>query len=184
MLRWQMTARAEFERLMTVDPETLTDLERAARFLYLQRLAFGGKVRGRSFGVDASRPARFDVTKLAVDLQELHDRLAGVVIERQTFDVFLRRYDRPGTLFFLDPPYWGSEDDYGRDMFSRADYAVLRGLLEGLQGRFILTINDVPETRALFEGFRVEGVDVSYGITGQGATPAKELIVTGGGGDG
>jgi len=41
-LRFQITTRAEFNRLTQTDPETLTDLERAARFLYLQRLAYGG----------------------------------------------------------------------------------------------------------------------------------------------
>jgi DNA adenine methylase len=58
MLRFQLTTRAGFERLMRTDPSTLTDLERAARFLYLQRTAFGGKVVGRNFGVDDGRPAR------------------------------------------------------------------------------------------------------------------------------
>jgi DNA adenine methylase len=52
MLRWQVTSRAGFERLRRQDPSTLTDLERAARFLYLQKLSFGGKVSGRVFGVD------------------------------------------------------------------------------------------------------------------------------------
>ena len=42
MLRFPITTRTEFERLLAVDPETLTDLERAARFLYLQRVALGG----------------------------------------------------------------------------------------------------------------------------------------------
>ena len=42
-LRFQVSGRREFERLKASDPSTLTDLERAARFLYLQRLAFGGK---------------------------------------------------------------------------------------------------------------------------------------------
>jgi site-specific DNA-adenine methylase len=51
VLKWQVCSRAEFERLMAVDPATLTDLERAVRFLYLQRTAFGGKVTGRNFGV-------------------------------------------------------------------------------------------------------------------------------------
>lgn len=53
MLRFQLTTRAGFERLIKVDPATQTDLERAARFLYLQRLAFGGKVVG---GTSESRP--------------------------------------------------------------------------------------------------------------------------------
>jgi hypothetical protein len=34
------------------------------RFLYLQRLAFGGKVAGGSFGVHTNGPSRFDVAKL------------------------------------------------------------------------------------------------------------------------
>jgi DNA adenine methylase len=75
-LKWQLAGRAEFERLMRVDPSTLTDLERAARFLYLQRTAFGGKVDGRNFGTDPTVPARFDLTKLVPMLEAVHDRLA------------------------------------------------------------------------------------------------------------
>jgi hypothetical protein len=90
MLRWQLTSRAEFERLIAAQADTLTDLERAARFLYLQRTAFGGKVTGRSFGVAVGLPARFDVTKLGSMLEEVHERLAGVMIERLP----LRRADR------------------------------------------------------------------------------------------
>ncbi|WP_237401104.1 DNA adenine methylase, partial [Rhodovulum sulfidophilum] len=56
VMRFQITSRREFERLRACDPATLTDLERAARFLYLQRLAFGGQLRG-VFGVQpASGP--------------------------------------------------------------------------------------------------------------------------------
>ena len=51
MLRWQITSRAGFEKLLAMEPSSLTDLQRSARFLYLQRLAFGGKVRGKTFGV-------------------------------------------------------------------------------------------------------------------------------------
>jgi site-specific DNA-adenine methylase len=80
-LKWQVTSRAEWDRLTATPPETLTDLERAARFLYLQRLAFGGKVAGRNFGISATTPAKFDMTKLAPMLAEAHERLAGVTIE-------------------------------------------------------------------------------------------------------
>lgn len=178
-LRWRLSSRAEFDRLMAVDPETLTDLERAARFLYLQRAAFGGKVDGRGFGVSRTNPARFDISKLAPMLAEVHERLAGVVIERLPYADFIRRYDCPGALFFLDPPYWGCEGDYGRDLFSRADFEQLRGLLEALQGRFVLTINDRPETRALFGQFQFEPVELTYRLSGP-ATVGRELIVTGG----
>jgi DNA adenine methylase len=182
MIRFQLTTRAEFERLVATDPDTLTDLERAARFLYLQRTAFGGKVAGRNFGVSPANPARFDLTKLGPMLEDLHTRLAGVVIECLPYGDFITRYDRAETLFYLDPPYWGCEGDYGRHLFERSDFGRLARLLEGLQGRFILSLNDVPEVRATFSAFRIETVETSYSISrkvdARGA--AGEVLIMGG----
>lgn len=180
-LKFKLTTRAEFERLVRTDPDTLTDLERAARLLYLQRTVYGGKVAGATFGVSPGRGGGFNITKLATVLEEVHTRLAGVVIECLPYETFIRRYDRPGTLFFLDPPYWGSEGDYGAGLFSRADFERLAELLAGLQGRFLMTINDRKETRQLFKAFKLERVKTSYSI-GQaaGADPAaRELLVSG-----
>ena len=129
-LKWQLASRADFDRLMAVDPATLTDLERAARFLYLQRMGFGGKVVGRQFGVSYTGSARFDLTKLVPMLEDVHERLAGVLIERLPYAAMIRRYDRPGTLFYLDPPYAGTEEYYGKGTFSPADHEALSGLLE------------------------------------------------------
>jgi len=178
-LKFHITTRAEFERLVVVDPDTLTDIERAARFLYLQRTAFGGKVTGRNFamGLNGGRAARFDVTRLTPMLEDLHARLAGVLIERLPFADFIRRYDGQGVLFYLDPPYWGSEDYYGETMFSREDFGRLREALAGIKGRFILSINDVPEIREIFAEFDVASADTVYGLAAAGATQARELII-------
>lgn len=179
MLRFQLASRAEFERLVRTDPTTLTDLERAARFLYLQRMAFGGKVRGRNFGVSLHRASRFDVTRLGVILEELHERLAGVVIERLRWQDFLARYDTPETLFYLDPPYYGCERDYGDGMFSRDEFEEMAAALKALRGRFILSLNDHRDVRRIFDGFVIEGVDTHYGLAGRGAQAAKEVIISG-----
>lgn len=177
VLKWQVASRAEFDRLLRQDADTLTDLERAARFLYLQRLSFGGKVRGRSFGMTTTGGARFDLTKLVPMLEDVHERLAGVVIECLPYQDLIPRYDRPHTLFYLDPPYWGSTDDYGRGLFSEDDFDHLRSLLEGLKGRFIMSINDVPQIRDLFGRFDMKTVELNYRISGS-ATPARELLIT------
>ena len=176
VMKWQVTSRSEFERLVQVDPDTLTDLERAVRFLYLQRLAFGGRVMGRHFGTSTSNGARFDLTKLVPMLEDVHARLAGVVIERLPYNRIIPRYDRAHTLFYLDPPYWGSTDDYGRNIFSEADFERLSDLLKAIKGRFILSINDVPEIRDLFSWATIEPVDVSYRVSGK-VTDAQELII-------
>ncbi|MBA5779123.1 DNA adenine methylase [Stappia sp. F7233] len=176
-LRFQVTSRREFDRLSRTDPSTLTDLERAARFLYLQRTAFGGKVAGRTFGVSLDGRARFDLTKLAPMLEEVHERLAGVVIENLSFADFIPRYDGPDTLFYCDPPYWGCETDYGKDMFGRPDFERLRDCLAAVKGRWILSINDVPEIRALFAGFTIAEVAVTYSINDGDTKQAAELII-------
>jgi DNA adenine methylase len=156
--------------------ETLTDLERAARFLYLQRTAFGGKISGRNFGVSPGLPARFDVTKLGAILEEIHERLSGVVIERLPFAQLIARYDRPDTLFYLDPPYWGCEKDYGPGVFERADFERLAEQLFGIKGRFLLSLNDTPGVREVFRRFQIEAVDTTYGISGKPQKAGEVLI--------
>lgn len=181
MLRWQVTSRTEFERLRAATADSLTDLERAVRFLYLQRLAWGGKATGRNFGVDPNTPARFNVSRLEPILEALHERLAGVVIERLPYADLIARYDRPTTLFYLDPPYWGCEEDYGAGMFSRDDFARLAGVLAGIKGRFLLSLNDRPEVRRLFARFVVEGVVTRYTINpAKSGSAVGELIISGG----
>ena len=100
-LKFQITSRREFERLKATDPATLTDLERAGRFLYLQRTAFGGKVAGQNFGVDPRSAGGFNLTRLAPVQEEAHERLVGVVIENLDWLEVIDRYDRPETLFYL-----------------------------------------------------------------------------------
>lgn len=186
MLRFQLTTRLGFEQLLRTDPTTLTDLERAARFLYLQRAAFGGRVSGRTFGVSPSTPARFDITKLAPLLEAAHERLAPVTIERLPWAEFIARYDRPGTLFYLDPPYYGCEKDYvgddGKPLFSRAEFEAMAALLRTIKGRFLLSINDHPDVREIFAGFDFEEVETTYQVGGMDrAKRVGELIISGGG---
>jgi DNA adenine methylase len=179
MLRWQLTSRAEFERLRQAVPDSLTDLERAARFLYLQRLAFGGKSVGQNFGVSPGLGARFDVTKLGPLLEAVHERLSGVVIERLPWSELLTRYDREGVLFYLDPPYWGGEADYGPGMFERADFARMAEQLRGLKGCWLLSLNDRPEVRALFAWAKLDVVETTYHVSGQ-PQRVGELLISGG----
>lgn len=178
MLKWQFTARRDFDRLIATDPTTLTDLERAARFLYLQRLAFGGKVSGRTFGVSQGMPGRFDVGKLGPKLEEINERLSGVIIENLGFEEFIGRYDGPGVLFYLDPPYFGSEKDYGADAFFRTDFDRLAKILATISGTFVLSINDAPDVRRIFIDFNQEPVTLTYTIGSGQPKEVGELVIT------
>lgn len=178
-LAGMVMSRSEFRRLARLDPECLTDIERAARFLYLQYAGFGGKATGRVFGVDPGSPARFQPERVMRLLRRVHRRLEGVVIEHLDAGAFLMRYDRPYTLFYLDPPYIGCEDDYGAELFSAIDHRRIADLLAGLQGAFVLSINDCDQARDLFDRWRLIEVELSYTINPDAAgVRRRELIVT------
>lgn len=162
-LRWKLTTRGDFNRLLVTNSESLTDIERAARFLYLQRTAFGGKTTGQNFGVTLRR-ARFDIQQLGSMLGDVHGRLSRVVIECLPWQDVIRRYDRPETLFYLDPPYWGCEDDYAAP-FTRDQFEELAATLAGIKGRFVLSLNDRSEVRETFGRFEIEAVDVGYSVS-------------------
>ena len=181
MLRWQLTSRAQFELLHAANPDTLTDLERAARFLYLQRTTFGGKVQGRTFGIDRRSPGRFDVTKLEQILADIHERLAAVTIERLPYAEVIRRYDGPDTLFYLDPPYWGCERDYGDGVFDREDFECMAKQLAGIAGMFILSLNATAGAREVFAAFRHVEVETTYTIataSGGSGKRVSELLIS------
>lgn len=177
-LRWRPAMRSEFARLNETRDSDLLDIERAARFLYLQTLAFGGKMAGRSFGVSTKGAHNFDLRRLEPRLRRLHDRLAGVVIENLDWLDVIARYDRPGTLFYLDPPYWGGEGDYGGGVFMRGDFQRMADKLRAIEGRFLLSINDRPEIRDLFAWADIEAVQTTYTIAGgDKASTAAELLI-------
>ena len=177
VMRYQIASRREFERLRKTDPATLTDLQRAARFLYLQRQAFGGKLGG-VFGVATDRPSRFSLSRLEPILEAAHERLESVIFENLDWSDLIRRYDGSKTLFYLDPPYWGGESDYGKGLFERSAFQAMAEQLARIRGKFSLSINDRPEIRELFAGFEFEEVRLKYTVAAGGATEAAELIIS------
>lgn len=177
MLKFKICSRAEFKRMLATPPLLLTELERAVRFLYLQKTAFGGKVRSQAFGVDLSR-VRFSSKRVIPQIQALHERLSNVYIECLPYAEFIKRYNRVDTLFYLDPPYWNCENDYGKGTFCKADFDELAKLLKGIKGKFILSINDVPEIRQIFKAFYIKEVQTTYTVGTQSGKQAAELLIS------
>ena len=178
MLRFKICSRAEFKWMLAMPPLLLTELERAVRYLYIQKNAFGGKICSQVFGVALGYPGRFNAGRMIEQIKKIHNRLQDVYIECLPYAEFIKRYDRADTLFYLDPPYWGSESFYGKDFFSRADFAELAKLLKGIKGKFIMSINDVPEIRTIFKGFYIKEVNTRYTTGIQPGKQAAELLIS------
>lgn len=104
--KWVLISRSEFERFWQSNPASLTDIQRAVRFFYLQKNAFGGRIANPTFGYSTTRGPRLNLLRIEQDLSDAHLRLAEVYVENLPFLDVIARYDRPHTLFYIDPPYW------------------------------------------------------------------------------
>jgi DNA adenine methylase len=174
--KWALVSRQMYGWFNNTSPDTLTDIQRAARFYYLQKMSFGGKVSGRTFGVAQTNPPRLNLLRIEDDLSQAHLRLARCYIEHLDWHRCIKKYDRASTLFFCDPPYWKTEG-YGIG-FPLERYQELAEAMRSIKGKAILTINDHPEMKEAFTGFRTQTVEISYTVGGSGkGKNRKEMIV-------
>lgn len=176
--KWVLISRDEFERLKRVGPDTLTDIQRAARFYYLQQMCFGGRMNDNpTFGYAAVRGPKLNLLRIEEQLSAAHLRLARTYIECLPYHEVIKRYDKSTTLFYIDPPYWDCEDYYGKGLFDREDFTILAELLGRIEGRFILSLNDKPEVRKIFSSFSFETADVPYTCCNGKNLISPELLI-------
>lgn len=172
--RWSLVSREMFTWLNVTRPDTLTDIQRAARFYYLQRQGFGARVTSRSFGVDPRQPPRLNLLRMEEDLSQAHIRLSRVTIEHLDWQELVQRYDRKDTLWFFDPPYWqtaGYDQPFGWDQ-----YEALAVAMQGMKGQAILTLNNHPDLNPLFKPFRRHRVAVTHTAGGGKGKKTAEVI--------
>jgi len=174
--KWALVSRQIYSWLKITPDETLTDIQRAARFYYLQKMAFGGKVANQTFGIATTSAPRLNLLRIEEELSAAHLRLSRAYIEHLAWDACINRYDRPHTLFYLDPPYWGTEG-YGVS-FELDQYTKMADLAKSIKGKMIISVNDIPEMRKAFDGMEMESVGISYTVGGgKRSKAANELII-------
>lgn len=174
--KWVLVSRNEFNRWLKTDPQTLTDIQRAIRFFYIQKTSFAGRIDKPTFGYAPSSRPRMNLLRVEEDLSAAHLRLSEVYVENLHYAELIKRYDREKTFFYIDPPYWDCEDYYGKNLFSKDDFQALSDQLANIKGKFLLSLNDTPEVREIFSKFTIEPVSVRYSC-GTTNTVAKEVLI-------
>ena len=174
-MRFMPVSREWFDDCKKHNGEGLTDIQRASQYLYLQKLAYGGRVTRKAFGIHiGARPTLREETIIKT-LTEAHSRLAEVQIEHLPYDEVIRRYDRPGTFFYLDPPYYDIR--LYRYNLEHDDFERMVELLKSIKGKFMLSLNDHPEVRRLFAGFTIETVKIAYSLHRKVGKRHQELLI-------
>jgi DNA adenine methylase len=162
-----------FARLKKASPTT--DLDRLHRFLYLSHFSFG-KLRGRSFNFGA----RGMVARTAKRLAEYAPRLREVRVHCADYEAIVAKYDRPDTVFFLDPPYAGYDVAVGERQFDEVRFFEV---LKSIKGSFLLTYGLRGKLPNLLEGaeFHVQRIQVPRTVgrlRGTGESTLTQLVVT------
>jgi len=165
-LKWILVARDEFERFKLENPDTLTDIQKAVRFYFLLKSGYAARIHNPTFSIATTSKPRFNLLRIEEELSAVHLRLSRVYIENRHFDAVINRFDKPGTFFYCDPPYYGCEDYYGKGIFEREDFQKLYERLNSIHGKFILSINDNAFIRKLYKDYHIETVTTTYSAGG------------------
>ena len=144
---------AETIQRMMLERAPRGDVRRAADFFKLIRYSFSG-------GAKSFAGKSCDIRRFFYLIWECSRRLANVVIENKDCVKLIRQYDRPESFFYCDPPYYNADQYYEAVSSDGFDHAGLADALLGIKGKFLLSYNDCPEIRALYDrpGIVVEGI--------------------------
>ena len=184
---WELASRAEFERQATLNPASLTDVQRAHRFYYLIMAGWGGELHYPRFQTSVSDGGHGNrligaLTTLRERLQPVHDRLRTVIIENLDWQACLARYDRPGVVMYVDPPYPGNKCNYAHNIRDWETHRLLAERLKKAKCHWILSSYDIPEMRELFAEHFIMAVQSASGMSaeknGDSRVVNREVLIT------
>ncbi len=170
-LDWMLTSREIFlDCVKQLHTQELTDIQRAARFFYTVKISFGCDCRTYA-------TSEKSINNTISYLTKVKERLRSVNIEHKDFADLIKVYDRKNALFYLDPPYTGTEKYYDSP-FTSDDHKRLKSILDNLKGRFILSYNDCPMIRELYSDYNIDSVSRKNTLAGNNNShPYDEVII-------
>ncbi len=184
---WELVSRAEFTRLASLDTSKLTDVQRAHRFYYLIMAGWGGELRYPRFQTSITDGGHGNrligaLETLSERLKPVHDRLRTVIIESMDWKDCVDRYDRNGTVMYLDPPYPGNKVNYANNMRDREAHEELAERLGKTTCLWILSTYDTQEMRDLFSDYTITKIKSASGMNtkkrGSTRVQNQEILVT------
>lgn len=163
-----------------------TEFERAVRFFVLNRITFSGTVDSGGYSEQAFKK-RFTISSIE-RMKKMNSLL--------TDDVFITNYDYEKVIFkntdeddnnvfiFLDPPYFKSRKSrlYGKNghLHQTFDHERFAKNMKKCKYKWLITYDDSPEIRELFDFANIEEFTLQYGMNNykqKKAEKGKELFI-------
>ena len=146
----------EYQKEVFDDNLVITDensLEIAGKYVYVLTQVFSGSKPEIASYTDYKGKYRCKVLIFMDKLKnpkyrEHFDKLTFV--ENMDFEQVVAKYDSPTTYFYMDPPYWKTENYYSNHDFDVDDHIRLANCLKGVDGKFSLSYYDFPKLSEWF----------------------------------
>mgnify|MGYP001614617638 CR=1 FL=1 len=184
---WELASRAEFERLADLDSTQLSDIQRAHRFYYLIMAGWGGELNYPRFQTSITDGGHGNrligaLETLHERIRPIHKRLQTVIIENLDWRKCIDRYDRSGTVIYIDPPYPGNGCNYAHNMRDWDSHRELAARLQKTECKWILSSYDISEMRELFAKDYIISVQSASGMrvkkNDNSRVTNKEILIT------
>ena len=127
--------------------------EIAAKYVYVLTQVFSGSKPETSKYTDYKGKYRCKILIFMDKLKnkEFRDHFDKITfVENLDFQILIEMYDSPNTYFYVDPPYWKTENYYSNHDFDRNDHERLANSLKQIKGKFSLSYYDFPILRKWF----------------------------------
>lgn len=154
---WSLHSREMYDeaRLLLKEDKFVNDIEKAMHYAINRVQSFAGK-GGWAYQVTADKITSGKWLPFLKRLVLINARLKKVQIECLDYEKVIKKYDKPNTLFYLDPPYVDAEHYYNTQNvhFGREDHIRLAEILDGIEGKFVLSYYDHPLVDQLYGKYR------------------------------
>jgi len=130
----------------------LGDVEKAAKYLYIELNTFSGLTIEKAKFVDLKGKYKSKYTQFIekVTHPRWQYKLQTITnIENQSFQNCILEHDTPDTLFYCDPPYFKKESYYTKD-FPQTEHKKLAKLLKSIKGKFVLSYYEFDDLEKWF----------------------------------
>ena len=121
--------------------------EAAAKYVYVLTQVFSGSKPETSKFIDLKGKyhSKFTSFKNKLNNGKYHKLFESITnVENMDFQHLLEKYDSPTTYFYMDPPYWKTENYYSNHDFDVNDHLRLADTLKTLKGKWSLSYYDFP----------------------------------------
>ncbi|MHA1796672.1 MAG: DNA adenine methylase [Promethearchaeota archaeon] len=180
---------AFFYKIRSLDPNKLSDTERAARLIYLNKTCFNGLYRVNKKGeFNVPYGKRNGEFLNREQLRDSSEFLQNVIILHSDYLETLKKYSKKGDFIFLDPPYYpvGKYSDfkrYTKEFFYHDDHVILKQEFDRLVKmgcHVLLTNSDHPVIMELYKDYEIKVIETKRLISSNPKTRiGKDIIVIG-----